>query len=75
MPNLAQLLRLDKREARFYVGSLAFDPMKVGFVSDGSRGGVVFDTTLPGNSNGGHEYGTNLSPDEKQDLIEYLKSR
>ena len=32
---------------------------------------------IAGNSNSGHEgdqYGTNLSPDERRQLIEYLKS-
>ena len=32
---------------------------------------------IAGNSNAGHEgdqYGTNLSPDERRQLIEYLKS-
>jgi hypothetical protein len=28
-----------------------------------------------GNGNGGHEYGTALSPEEKAALIEYLKTR
>ena len=43
----------------------------MGFTDEGV---YVFDTTSPGNSNAGHEYGTNLSPNEKQDLIEYLKT-
>lgn len=30
-------------------------------------------TSEPGNGNGGHEYGTDLSPDDKTALIEYLK--
>jgi len=30
---------------------------------------------LPGNSNAGHDYGTDrLSPDDRRDLVEYLKS-
>jgi processive rubber oxygenase RoxA-like protein len=33
-----------------------------------------FDTTEFGNSNSGHLYGTDLSPDEKKALIEYLKT-
>jgi hypothetical protein len=31
-----------------------------------------FDTSLPGNNNTGHSYGTNLSPAEKSDLLAYL---
>ena len=36
----------------------------------------VLDTRLKGNGNQGHvgkEYGTELSPEEKRDLIEFLK--
>ncbi len=35
------------------------------------------DTNVPGNSNGGHLYGTNLSPEEpeeKEALVEYMKT-
>jgi hypothetical protein len=38
------------------------------------EGAYVFDTTMSGNSNSGHDYGTKLSDDEKRDLIEYLKT-
>ncbi|MDX2427869.1 MAG: hypothetical protein QNK22_04190 [Xanthomonadales bacterium] len=44
-------------------------------VPDGS--GWRFDTRLPGNGNHGHEgaeYGTELSAEDKQALLEYLKS-
>ena len=37
----------------------------------------LYDTTLPGNSNKGHEgkmYGTELAPDDKDDLVEYMKT-
>jgi hypothetical protein len=36
--------------------------------------GFVFDTRVPGNRNIGHEYGTRLSPDEKDDLVAFLGS-
>ena len=32
------------------------------------------DTAGSGNSNSGHDYGTNLSDNDKHDLIEYLKT-
>jgi hypothetical protein len=32
------------------------------------------DTVGSGNSNSGHDYGTNLSDNDKHDLIEYLKT-
>jgi len=36
--------------------------------------GFVFDTRLPGNRNVGHEFGTGLSPGEKEDLVAFLRS-
>jgi hypothetical protein len=36
--------------------------------------GFVLDTALPGNGNGGHEYGTRLTAREKSDLVAYLES-
>ena len=33
-----------------------------------------FDTGERGNGNGGHVYGTSLSPDDKAALVEYLKT-
>jgi len=36
--------------------------------------GFVLDTRLPGNGNQGHEFGTELSPTEKRDLIAFLES-
>jgi hypothetical protein len=37
----------------------------------------LFDTTLPGNGNAGHEgeeFGTNLSAEEKDAVVEFLKT-
>jgi hypothetical protein len=36
--------------------------------------GFVFDTHLPGNRNTGHEFGTKLTPAEKDDLVAFLQS-
>jgi hypothetical protein len=82
VPNLRALLEpADKRPATFYRGYDVFDRRNVGFVSDvpveGIRKFFLFETALPGNGNGGHEgraYGTELSPDEKDALVEYLKT-
>ncbi len=74
IPNLYELLWPEAREATFYVGSLVYDPVKVGYVSDASGGGVLFDTTAPGNSNKGHIYGSTLTDNQKYDLLAYLKS-
>jgi hypothetical protein len=73
--NLYQLLLpASERLATFYVGSIDFDPESVGFRSTPDRNAFLFDTSLPGNLNSGHEYGANLSDDERWDLIEFLKS-
>ena len=60
------------RPASFHAGSGEFDPDTVGLAA--TKGGSVFDTTLPGNGNGGHEYGTALSDADRRDLLEFLKS-
>jgi hypothetical protein len=47
------------RSNRFTVGSREFDPVRVGLVSKSSAdypGLYTFDTSLPSNSNAGHEY-------------------
>ena len=75
IPNLHQLL-LPARERipQFYVGKLEYDPEHVGFVTEAFEGGFKFDTTIPGNLNTGHEYGTGLSEQVRRELIEYLKT-
>jgi cytochrome c551/c552 len=77
VPNLYQLLLpSDQRAASFSVGSREFDPKNVGFRSD--VGPFRLDTSLPGNSNKGHEgrpYGTDsLTEVERWQLVEYLKT-
>ncbi|MFT3770923.1 MAG: cytochrome c [Minicystis sp.] len=67
------LLPAASRPARFAVGRWEYDPRKVGYVSDGTVPFVV-DTSLAGNSNRGHEYGTKLSEADRLALIEFLKT-
>jgi cytochrome c1 len=75
VPNLWELLQKpDKRVTEFNVGSWEIDPVKVGFVTTPEPATSKFDTTLPGNSNKGHEYGTDLSDQEKWELIEFIKT-
>lgn len=75
VPNLWQLLQpADQRVKEFYVGSREFDPVNVGLDTAPYPGGYKFDTTLPSNSNAGHNYGTTLTDDQKWALVEYLKS-
>jgi hypothetical protein len=73
VPNLDELLKPPaKRVKSFKVGSREFDPLHVGYRID--EGDFVFDTTLQGNSNAGHDYGREFTDDERKQLIEYLKS-
>jgi hypothetical protein len=49
----------------------------VGLKNVAEEGGVryfTFDTSLRGNSNAGHPYGTQLKDEEKRQLLEYLKT-
>jgi mono/diheme cytochrome c family protein len=65
------------RRQTFYRGYDVFDPVRVGFVSEGDvarRAGSLYDTRLPGNGNGGHLYGLDLTPAQKKALIEFLKT-
>jgi hypothetical protein len=75
VPSLAELLKPPgERVQRFYVGSREFDPVTVGVAVAASEHASLFDTSLPGNSNAGHAYGTTLGDADKNDLLEYLKS-
>jgi len=61
------------RPDQFQVGSREFDPERVGLKSSGYSG-FTFDTRKLGNSNAGHNYGTELDREKRLDLLEYLKS-
>lgn len=80
VPSLDALLRpATERPKSFSVGSRQFDPVKVGFKED-AAGFFTYrvvdssGTPVPGNSNDGHEFGAELSDDERAQLLEYLKS-
>ena len=78
VPTLRDLLEVpENRPKTFYRGYDVFDQEKVGFVSDVAEEDgqeyFKFDTTLPGNSNSGHVYGTGLSAEEKDAVVEYMK--
>jgi len=75
VPSLWHLLHPDQRPAKFIVGNREYDPVKLGYATEGT--GWTFDTSQPGNSNIGHtgdKYGTNLTEDQKAALLEYLKT-
>src|ERR1043165_6212161 len=77
VPTLRALLFPEERPAQFYRAYDVFDYTSVGYVSSGADAeklGWKFDTSVRGNSNKGHMYGTELSSDDKLDLLEYLKT-
>jgi hypothetical protein len=75
VPTLWDLLQpAAKRPARFPVGHREFDPKKVGYVDAPAKVVWEFDTSVSGNRNTGHEYGTGLTDEQKWDLVEYLKT-
>lgn len=67
------LLPAAERPKKFSVGRFEYDPKKVGYVSDGQEP-FLFDTSVVGNSNRGHEYGVALSDGDRWALVEYLKT-
>jgi mono/diheme cytochrome c family protein len=75
VPSLYELLLPPtKRSQVFYVGNREFDPYRVGFKSGYNSKGFRFDTRLPGNRHSGHTYGTDLSDNQRLDLLEFLKT-
>jgi hypothetical protein len=75
VPTLWHLLHPDRRPKTFITGNREYDPDNIGYATNGN--GWTFDTSHPGNSNIGHtgdKYGTNLPEDQKNALLEYLKS-
>ena len=78
VPNLRTLLFPAERPDAFYIGYDVYDWENVGFVTSGPaarREGFRYDTSLSGNSNSGHLYGTTLPAAERLAIIEYLKTR
>jgi len=69
------LLPPAERPVRFPVGQRDFDPVRVGLVTEGVEApAFTLDTTIPGNHNTGHAYGTALPPDDRRDLVEFMKT-
>jgi hypothetical protein len=76
VPTLADLLEPPaRRPVTFVRGRDTLDANRGGFTApscESQPSGFCFDTRLPGNSNSGHLYGTDLSANEKADLLAYL---
>jgi hypothetical protein len=81
VPTLDDLLKPeDQRPICFPVGHREYDPVKLGYVSEFAKVPpaehsrfFVYDTRIDGNSNRGHLYGTRLSANDREALLEYLK--
>jgi hypothetical protein len=83
VPTLRELLKKPgDRMQKFCRGNDVYNWEDLGFVSAPAEGNnadpcspyTAYDTTLPGNGNQGHLYGTDLQPKEQTDLLEYLKT-
>jgi len=78
VPTLWDLLQsVDQRPKVFYTGYDVYDSQHVGFVTSGpeaERVGFRYEACIPGNSQAGHTYGTQLKDGEKWELIEYMKT-
>jgi uncharacterized membrane protein YeiB/mono/diheme cytochrome c family protein len=78
VPTLRDLLeKPDRRPATFWRVYDVYDYKNAGFVSSGREAeaiGFRYDTTVTGNGNRGHLYGTDLNAKDKDDLLEYLKT-
>ncbi|WP_437529638.1 hypothetical protein WME79_48135 [Sorangium sp. So ce726] len=74
----------ESRPKQFYRGDRRYDEQNVGFRStepmEGDRALFLYrtvddnDEPIPGNSNAGHTYGTGLPPEDREALIDYLKT-
>lgn len=60
-----------QRAKTFRRGSQEYDTSQMGYADAGA---YVLETAGEGNSNGGHDYGTTLTAEQKRELMEYLKT-
>ncbi len=78
VPYLAEVLEVpEKRTKVFYRGYDVYDPVRMGFIAEGPQAaswGTRLDTAQRGNSNQGHLWGTDLAPEQKRALLEFLKT-
>jgi hypothetical protein len=79
VPTLRDLLAPPSaRPKKFYRGYDLIDAANGGFASQSGTPaesyGTLYDTASPGNGNGGHLYGTDLSDQDKGRLLAFLKT-
>ncbi|MCB1786849.1 MAG: cytochrome c [Gammaproteobacteria bacterium] len=71
------LLPPDQRPQQFYRGYNLYDPIKVGYVTQGDeaqRAGTLHDTRERANAAQGHAFADGLSEFQRWELVEYLKT-
>ncbi|USW94652.1 cytochrome c [Pseudomonas proteolytica] len=84
VPTLYQLLSPQYERSRtFYKGSFDYNPRHLGYRTEAFKNAFLFDTSITGNHNSGHEFragkrgngviGRGLEPEERWALLEYLK--
>lgn len=79
VPTIWDLLQpAAQRPKHFHIGGYVYDSKKLGYIEDTSLpDGFDFNVSCAvgcgGNDNRGHEFGTNLSDDDKWALIEFMK--
>ncbi len=79
IPTLRDLLKpAAQRPTTFFRGNDLFDKANVGYASTAASEGATqfmkFETRRAGNSNAGHEYGTDMSTADQDAMLEYLKT-
>jgi mono/diheme cytochrome c family protein len=78
VPTLRDMLKPPaERPAVFWRGYDVYDPVNVGFISSEAEAGEIgtrHDVTQRSNGNGGHLFGTQLPEQEKDSLLEYMKT-
>ena len=84
VPTLWHMLHPDERPDIWQRTRDGYDRNRVGLevelfetmpqIADRTRRRKVFDASAVGKSTSGHDYPTTLAPDEKADLLEYLKT-
>jgi hypothetical protein len=79
VPTLAELLKPAAERVKAFKVGPAYDTVNIGLATDQTLFNYTLTTTdcsdrNSGNSRCGHEFGTQLSPNEKKVLLEYLKT-
>ena len=79
VPTLAELLKPAADRVKAFKIGQAYDTVNVGLAAEQTQFNYTLTTTdcstlNSGNSLCGHEFGTQLRPDEKKALLEYLKT-